>query len=187
MVPTCFGLWAVGAVAAPVLAPLFDVSKAVASHWRWIFWLLMWICALAFVILSFFLPETLASYILHRRSKRLRQLTGDFRYHTNEQSERQTTQISALVIETVWRPFALIISEPGVLAFYLYIALVYGSYYLFFEAYPLVFNNFYHFSVVEQGLLFRVLVWGVPSHLWSTSVIYESYCTTSSKNRNVQS
>jgi DHA1 family multidrug resistance protein-like MFS transporter len=34
------------------------------------------------------------------------------------------------------------------------VALLYGSYYLFFEAYPLVFIDIYHFTAVEQGLAY---------------------------------
>lgn len=34
------GLWSIGAVAAPVLAPLLGASMVVAKDWRWIFWLL---------------------------------------------------------------------------------------------------------------------------------------------------
>jgi hypothetical protein len=101
----------------------------VAVNWRFIFWLLMWICALAFVTLSYVLPETLASNILHRRAKRVRQQTGDVKYRTKEQeqSKGHKTHIGALIIETVWRPIAIIGSEPGVLAFDLYMALLYGT------------------------------------------------------------
>jgi hypothetical protein len=144
----------------------------VAVNWRFIYWLL--ICALAFVTLSFVLPESLASNILHRRAKRVRQQTGDVRYRTKEQeqSKGHKIHIGALLIEAVWRPIAIIGSEPGVLAFDLHVALLYGSYYLFFEAYSLVFIDIYHFTAVEQGLAYFGFLRGVCSRVWRRVMIF---------------
>jgi DHA1 family multidrug resistance protein-like MFS transporter len=154
VLPKFIGLWAVGAVAAPVLAPLLGAAMVDAESWRFIFWLLMWLCAFAFLILSFFFPETLASNLLHRRANRLRKQTGDARYYTTAEVETKNVHIGPFLKETFWRPFAMIIEEPGVLAFDIYIALAYGTFYLFFEAFPIVFSGVYHFTLVETGLAY---------------------------------
>jgi DHA1 family multidrug resistance protein-like MFS transporter len=44
--PMYIGLWAVGAVAGLIISPLLGASMAVAEYWKFVFWLLMWICAL---------------------------------------------------------------------------------------------------------------------------------------------
>jgi DHA1 family multidrug resistance protein-like MFS transporter len=152
LLPLFIGLWAVGAVAAPVIAPLLGASMVVAKDWRWIFWLLMWICAFAFTLLSFFFPETLPGNVLHRRAKRLRKETGDNRYYTKAERADAQIHIKPFLKELFYRPFVLILSEPGVLAFDCYIALAYGCFYLFFEAYPIVFEGIYHFTLIQLGL-----------------------------------
>jgi DHA1 family multidrug resistance protein-like MFS transporter len=154
ILPKFIGLWAVGAVAAPVIAPLLGAAMVVAKSWRFIFWLLMWITGFAFLLLSFFFPETLGSNVLHRRAKRLRKETGDSRFYTKAEKEASAVTPGHFIKETLYRPFALIISEPGVLAFDLYIALAYGTFYLFFEAFPIVFVGIYNFSLIEVGLAY---------------------------------
>jgi DHA1 family multidrug resistance protein-like MFS transporter len=152
ILPVYIGLWAVGAVAAPVIAPLLGAAMVDAKSWRFIFWLLMCITAAAFLLLSFFFPETLGSNVLHRRANRLRKETGEARYYTMAEKDAKNVTVKAFLKETFYRPFALIVNEPGVLAFDVYIALAYGAFYLFFEAFPIVFGGIYHFTLIELGL-----------------------------------
>jgi DHA1 family multidrug resistance protein-like MFS transporter len=154
VLPVFIGLWAMGGVAAPIIAPLLGAAMVVAKNWTFIFWLLMWITSAAFLMLSFFFPETLGSNVLHRRAQRLRKKTGDSRYYTQAEIECKNVTVGAFMRETFYRPFALIVNEPGVLAIDLYIALAYGTFYLFFEAFPIVFVGIYHFSLIELGLSF---------------------------------
>ncbi|SCU85356.1 LAMI_0C10968g1_1 [Lachancea mirantina] len=153
-VPVFVGLWAVGAVAAPVLAPLLGATMVVAKGWRFIFWLLMWLCAVTSIILIFFFPETQQENILHRRACRLRKATGDARYYTKQERADSLVTFKDLLLDALYRPFKIMASEPAVLAFDIYIALCYGTFYLFFEAFPLVFVGIYHFTLVEMGLAY---------------------------------
>lgn len=52
------------------------------------------------------------------------------------------------------RPIVLNFQEPIVLLLNLYIALVYGLLYIWFESFPLVFNGIYKFNLGEGGLAF---------------------------------
>ncbi|ANB15489.1 Flr1p [Sugiyamaella lignohabitans] len=104
--------------------------------------------------MSFFFPETLHSNILHRRANRIRRETGDNRYYTVGELEQKDKNWVATLKETTYRPLVLIMTEPGILAFDCYIALVYGAFYLFFEAFPIVFSGIYHFSLIELGLAY---------------------------------
>jgi len=47
--------------------------------WQWTIWELMWLSSFCLLFLFFALPETSSPNILYRRTKRLRQLTGDDR------------------------------------------------------------------------------------------------------------
>lgn len=158
--PLLIGVWAIGAVAAPALAPILGAAMTVAKGWRYIFWLLMAICGGCLLFFMFFFPETLPDNILHRRANRIRRETGDKRYYTLKEREHEHRRIAPLLREVLWRPFALILSEPGILAFDLYIAIAYACFYLFFEAYPIVFVRLYHFTIVEFGLAFLGFIVG---------------------------
>ncbi|SCU92688.1 LAFA_0F12222g1_1 [Lachancea sp. 'fantastica'] len=154
IVSVFIGLWAIGAVAAPVIAPLLGASMTVAKDWRYIFWLLMWISAFTLILLIFLFPETQHQNILHRRARRLRKQTGDNRYYTKQERADAEIEVSAFLKEVFVRPFLIMALEPAVLAFDIYIALCYGAFYLFFEAFPIVFIGVYNFTLVEMGLAY---------------------------------
>ncbi|CAL9734544.1 fluconazole resistance protein 1 [Monosporozyma servazzii] len=154
IMPALIGLWAIGAVAAPVLAPLLGAAMVDAKNWRWIFWLLMWMCAAALVLFIFCFPETSHANILSRRASRLRKQTGDNRYYTAQEKIDDSIEPKDFIIKTVTRPIMMMVKEPIVLAFNLYISLCYGAFYLFFEAFPIVFVGIYHFTLVEMGLAY---------------------------------
>lgn len=154
IVPIFIGLWAIGTVVAPVIAPLLGAAMVVAKGWRWIFWLLLWLSAGTFVMLVAFFPETQHNNILHRRAERIRRETGDNRYYTKQELVESKVTFKEFAIEITARPFKLMVLEPAVLAFNIYIAVCYGTFYLFFEAFPIVFIGIYHFTLVEMGLAY---------------------------------
>ncbi|SCU77391.1 LADA_0A00210g1_1 [Lachancea dasiensis] len=154
VVPVFIGLWAIGAVAAPVVAPLLGAAMVVAKGWRYVFWLLMWISAATLILLVIFFPETQHQNILHRRAARLRKQTGDNRYYTKQERLDSEVPLSSFMKEVFVRPFLIMALEPAVLAFDVYIALCYGAFYLFFEAFPIVFIEIYGFTLVEMGLAY---------------------------------
>lgn len=49
------------------------------KSWTWTIWELMWLSGFCLVFLFFFLPETSSQNILHRRTARIRKMTGDNR------------------------------------------------------------------------------------------------------------
>ncbi|CDH17480.1 probable Fluconazole resistance protein 1 [Zygosaccharomyces bailii ISA1307] len=153
-VPAFIGMWSIGAVVAPVSGPLLGATMVVAENWRWIFWLLMWLSAVTLIILIFFFPETGEENILYRRCKRIRKATGDDRYYTFRARGEAKLTAKDVAIITLYRPFEIILKEPIVLALDVYIALAYGAFYLFFEAFPIVFSGVYHFTLIELGLAY---------------------------------
>lgn len=111
--------------------------------------------AATFILLAFFFPETQHHNILYRRALKLRKETGDERYYTEQDRlDRQIDAKTFLVNNTLYRPFKMIIKEPALLAFDLYISVLYGCFYLFFEAFPIVFVGIYQFTLVEMGLAY---------------------------------
>lgn len=153
-VPLFIGLWSVGAVSAPVLGPLLGAAMVEAKNWRWIFWLLLFLSSATLILLVFFFPETSEDSILYRRAVRLRRITGDDRYYTAKAKSEDRLSFKDIMVIALYRPFEIIVKEPIVLAIDVYIALCYGTFYLFFEAFPIVFGGVYNFTLVEVGLAF---------------------------------
>ncbi|ORY74325.1 putative caffeine resistance protein [Leucosporidium creatinivorum] len=154
--PYAIGVWSIGAVCGPTLGPVIGGFAAQAKGWQWPIYELLWISAFAFVVLAFFLPETSGETILIRRAERLRQLTGNPLIKTQYEVDRQESEtVLSLATENFSRAIQLTL-EPAVAFANLYIALVYAILYLWFEAFPLVFHDIYHFAY--PGLPFVAFV-----------------------------
>ncbi|CAR31103.1 ZYRO0E09900p [Zygosaccharomyces rouxii] len=154
IVPIFIGLWGVGAVAAPVTGPLLGASMVVANGWRWIFWLMVWMSGGILIILVFFFPETSVENILYRRCQRIRKLKNDDRYYTLKERQESKLTRKDIAITALYRPFQMIFEDPIVMALDGYLALCYGTFYLFFEAFPIVFIGVYDFTLIEVGLAY---------------------------------
>ncbi|GAB5587939.1 hypothetical protein Unana1_02839 [Umbelopsis nana] len=58
-----YGVYSAGPMLGPVLGPIIGGVIADTLGWRWIFWLLVIIAAALFMMILFFLPETLRSLV----------------------------------------------------------------------------------------------------------------------------
>jgi MFS transporter, DHA1 family, multidrug resistance protein len=84
-------------------------------------------------------PETSHSKILQSRAKKIRFETKNWAIH----SQRDTINVNlkSLVNTYLLRPFEMLFREPILLLVTVYMALIYGILYLFFEAYPISFQE----------------------------------------------
>lgn len=149
------GIWGIAAVCGPVLGPLLGGFAAQAEGWRWTIWVLLWLSGGVLVVLTFTLPETSATNILTRRARRLRRITGN--QNLKSPGEIQQAQMTGhqIVMMAIVRPFQLAFTQPIVFALNLYIALIYGLLYIWFESFAIVFSEeVYTFNLGEEGLSF---------------------------------
>ena len=100
----------------------------------------------------FFLPETYGPVILQKRAKCLRAETGN--PHIFAPMDLEKKGAKQMLTITLTRPLRMLVFEAIVLCSCLYLALIYAIFYLFFEAYPLVFQGTYHMNAGEEGLAF---------------------------------
>lgn len=87
----------------------------------------------------FLVPESSHSKILQSRAKKLRYDTKNWAIHAKADENR--VDFHAIVSTYFLRPFIMLIREPILLLITIYMALVYGILYLFFEAYPISFQE----------------------------------------------
>lgn len=164
------GVWGLAAICGPVLGPLIGGFAAQHKGWTWPIWELVWLSGFALIMCTIFLPETSSANILYRRTRRLRKLTGrtDLKCEAEIQGEGMTGKDIALMV--LVRPFSLTFTEPILFLLNLYIALIYGLLYVWFESFAIVFIQIYGFNLGEEGLAFvGILVGGfvvLPPFFW---------------------
>jgi DHA1 family multidrug resistance protein-like MFS transporter len=154
------GIWGIAAVSGPVVGPLIGGFAAQHKGWQWPIWELLWLSGFAMFLMIFFLPETSSANILYRRSRRLRKLTGrtDLKCEPELIGETMTGKDIAQMV--LIRPFSLTFTEPILFALNMYIALIYGLLYVWFESFAIVFVEVYGFNLGEEGLSFLGILIG---------------------------
>lgn len=90
------------------------------------------------------MPETYAPTLLRRRARALQKAStsqgGQLVYYISKYDINRKPALEVLKINLT-RPFILLFTEPIVFLLSLYISIVYGTLYLFFTAYPIVFQS----------------------------------------------
>lgn len=148
------GIWGVAAICGPVMGPLVGGFAAQHRGWTWPIWELIWLSGFALITMIIFLPETSSANILYRRSRRLRKLTGRTDLKCEPELEGEQMTGGSIVKMVLVRPFALTFTEPIIFLMNMYIALIYGLLYVWFESFTIVFIDIYHFNLGEEGLAF---------------------------------
>ncbi|KAJ7128070.1 major facilitator superfamily domain-containing protein [Mycena filopes] len=167
--PYVIGIWAFGASVGPITGPVIGGFAAQAESWRWPILELLWIGAFSLIFLCLLLPETNGPTILLRRARRLRALTGNPELKTaTERAAGKTRTVPGQVYDALLQPLILSI-EPIVLFCNIYMGFVYAMFYLWFEAFPLVFTDIYHFNEGVSGLPF-------VGFLVTGTLTYAAYC-----------
>lgn len=137
----------------PVIGPVIGGFVGETIGWRWIHGIMAIFTGSLWIIGTLLVPETYAPVILARRAKALSKRTGKVYISMLEHSQGKTTA-SAAFSKALVRPWALLFLEPIVLLISIYLAIVYGTLYLLFGAFPIVFQETRGWSQGVGGLAF---------------------------------
>lgn len=150
-------LFALGALGGTGLGPVWAgwVAQRQDLGWRWIQWIQAIFTAVAFIVLLIFLTETRGSVVLTRRAVKLRKETGDQRYRARAEEERAS--IAALIKTSLTRPLWLLVSEPIVFFFSLWISFQWGIMYGLLESIGLI-SDLHNYTLGQSGLVFLSIV-----------------------------
>ena len=159
--PYAMSTWAVVATSGPAVGPLLSGYSVPATSWRWSMWELLWLSGPLFVLFFFLVPETSSSNILLRRAQRLRERTGCSYFRSQGEIDQSKLRPREAVTEALWRPIQTMILDPAIGFTALYVALIYGIYYSFFECFPIVYTNEYGMSLGAQGLVYLSIAVGI--------------------------
>lgn len=158
--PIGIGLWSVAAVSGPSFGPLIGSVLVVKTSWRWTFWILCILDGFALVLAFFFFPETNENALLHRKAVRLRKMIGNENIVSRSELTTHQMTLNEKIIDTLWRPIEITIREPMVFMVHIYLSLVYAIMYLWFECFPIVFQEVHNFSLVLTGVAYMGVIIG---------------------------
>lgn len=146
-----FSLAAVGCTGlGPVAAGWIEMAPHLG--WRWIQWI-HFIVTMAFAAcIPFLMKETRSAVVLTRIARRLRKKTGDHRYRARVEDERAS--LRTLVWISCTRPVYLMVTEPVVASFSIWVGFAWGVLYVLIESIGPIFRNLHHFNNGEVGVVF---------------------------------
>jgi DHA1 family multidrug resistance protein-like MFS transporter len=126
----------IGPVAGPIVGGFVTQSYL---GWRWTEYLTA-IMGFFFGTVGFILvPESYPPTLLQQRAKKIRFETRNWAIHAK--ADEMQIDLKSISNKYIIRPFAMLFLEPILALVTIYMALIYGILYLFFEAYPIAFQE----------------------------------------------
>jgi MFS family permease len=126
------------------------------------------------------LKETRGDVILAKRAKKLRKDTGKEIY---AESELEKTSVIKMLKISFMRPTKMLMTEPVVIFFTLWISFAWGILFLFFSAVVQTFSDTYGFNTMQTGLVQLALTVGAAIGTLINPLQDWLYLRTASKNK----
>ncbi|KZN88963.1 Transporter [Penicillium chrysogenum] len=167
--------WVAAAYGGPALGPVLSVFSIAEKGWRWAMWEILWMSAPILILMVICLPETSADNILLRRAERLRRFTGNTKLFSQSEITQNRQKFYNMLLDSLVKPVEIMVKDPAILFANVYTSLVYGIYYSFFEAFPLVYPAKYGFDAKDVALIFISIIIGCAVAV----VVYIVYLYTS--------
>ena len=134
--------------AGPAMGPIVGgyAAQAQGKGWRWTEWTVLMVAGVVLVY-SAGMKETYKKIILEKRARRAGVEKGPKKVGPNG-----FAAVKFLLTVTLFRPVYMLFTEPIVTFLSLYISFNFSVLFGFFDAFPLVFQGVYRFSLGESGL-----------------------------------
>ncbi|KAI1412818.1 MFS general substrate transporter [Hypoxylon sp. FL1857] len=143
----------------PVLGPIVGGFVAESIGWRWVMGIVSILTGTGLILCTFTLPETYSPILLRSRAERLSKETGKV-YVSAMDMNKSRKGLNTSFLTMISRPWLLLIFEPILFCLSLYQAVVFGTLYLTFAAFPIVYRDTRHWSQGISGLAFLGLMVG---------------------------
>ncbi|KAK5676505.1 hypothetical protein LTS10_010806 [Elasticomyces elasticus] len=181
---TAMSLFSGAALLGTGLGPLVSGFVAQNTTWRWVFYVQIITCGTMMIFIIFFFNETRGSVLLSRKGKVLNkwyeqlETSGHYgmmmpiaaaagesstaaqRIRWKVRSDEDRTSLAKMVSVSLYRPFHLLVTEPVVFFFSVWVSFAWGILYLFLSAIPLVFQNNHGFNLQQSESVFAALCIG---------------------------
>lgn len=135
----------------PVFGPIIGGFAGEHKGWQWTMWVSLIISG-AILVPVLLLPETYSPVLLKRRAKKR---------GIHVISHDKLKVLKTAVFVSSLRPLQMLLFDPIVTAFCLYVAFVFAVLFAFFEAFPIIFIQSYGMDPAVSGLTFIAVGLGV--------------------------
>lgn len=155
-------LYALTPLFGPSVGPVisgFIIQGWGEDKWQWIFWTSTMLSAAVQIVGILTVPETYAPQILRVKGRRLRKQTGNEKLHTVYDVSSET--LSQTIKRVFLRPLIFMATELVVVLPSLYVAIIYGCFYLLISSLPMVFEEHYNMPTGIASLHNLALAAGV--------------------------
>jgi len=150
---TAMSLFAAAPFLGPVIGPICGGFIGETVGWRWVEGVMAIFTGVLCLLCGLLVPETYAPVLLSKRAKKLSQITGKV-YKSMAEAEQGPTSFGHVFKTSLSRPWQLLFKEPIVLLLSIYMAIIYGTLYMLFTAFPIVFQQGRGWSPGIGGLAF---------------------------------
>lgn len=146
-------IFAMAPFLGPSLGPIAGGFLGQSAGWRWVEGLTAVFSGLFWILSTFLYPETYAPVLLRRRAAELSKRTGKVYICHMDAGQPSKTVLGQFKI-ALSRPWILLFKEPIVFLISIYMAIIYGTLYMCFAAFPIVFQVGRGWSPGIGGLAF---------------------------------
>ncbi|KAJ5711297.1 hypothetical protein N7488_005453 [Penicillium malachiteum] len=157
---SAMSLFASAPFLGPVLGPIIGGFLGMNAGWRWVMGFLAAFSGVVWIVGSLLMPETYAPVLLRRRAEKLSKLSGKVYRSKIEIDQGKVTFTEAFKV-ALSRPWILLFREPIVFLLSLYMAIVYGTLYMMFAAFPIVYEEDRGWNQGVSGLAFLGIMVGM--------------------------
>lgn len=177
------GVFSMAPFVGPGIGPVFGGFVVQHAGWRWMFRVfLIWTFCLALLILCL-VPETYPPILLRQKARRIRSGTGNNKYYAAIEANKRS--ILTVLRHHAYTPILMLIHEPMLLLLCIYTGFLVLLVYLFFVAFPLVFQMVYDMQLQFVGLTFLGVALGMISGFCTFPVVSRHYRKTVVANGGV--
>ncbi|KAJ7049929.1 MFS general substrate transporter [Mycena amicta] len=151
-VATPMAVYTISPFLGPVFGPAIGGFMNQNLDWRWTYRIsLIWMFG-EMIAIFLFVPESYGPVLIKRKAQRLRKETGDNSYFAP--LDQRETSMARMLYLSCTVPFKLLLFDRMALLLDTWTAILLGILYLFFQAFPLIFEKGHHFNVQMTGLTF---------------------------------
>ncbi|KAF5853300.1 hypothetical protein GGP41_001911 [Bipolaris sorokiniana] len=150
----------------PAIGPIVGGFVGQTVGWRWIQGVIAIFTGVMAILCALVVPETYSPVLLSKRAAKISQVTSKtFKSKVELDAGKKT--VSEAFSTALIRPWILLFCEPIVLLLSVYTAIIYGALYMFFPAFPIVYQIGRGWSTGVGGLAFIGIAVGM-----SFAIIY---------------
>lgn len=155
-------VYAVAPFLGPVLGPVMGGFISENIGWRWVQGVCTILIGVVGILGFIFIPETYGPVLLQQRARQLSKANARSQIYISVLEKSQGKKKPSEVFKrALFRPWILLFQEPIVMVASIYMAIIYGTVYMFMGAMPIVYSEDRGWSEGIGGLSFLGIAVGI--------------------------